>query len=1053
MFNRVLNKLAGDHNTKELTKLAPLVDKTNMFYEEFDALSDAEIQAKTPEFKARLKKGESLDDILPEAFAVVKQACKRLVGHEYEVKGHKETWFMIPFDVQILWGIILHQGKIAEMKTWEGKTIVATMPVYLNALTEKWVHLVTVNDWLASYQAELMRPLYERLGLSVGAVFKGVSIAQRRQEYEKDVTYIENSELGFDFLRDNLVKSIKQRALTRRPLNYAIVDEIDSILIDEARTPLIISEPREEPTEKYQYYSKIVKSLIACTEKKTVSKWLLNELVSDKKWFSKTDEEEDGDYYIDEKTKTASLSSRGIARLESMLNVENLYKDIGYEEIHHIENALRAQAVYNKDKDYIIKNGEILIVDEHTWRTMPGRRFSEGMHQAIEAKENVQIKRESKTMATITYQNFFKQFKKLSGMTGTAVTEWEEFNNIYDLEVLAVTTNKPIIRVDKLDKVYFNQKAKRNSVKDHIQFYHEMWQPILVGTSNIATSEYVSKLLDDAAITHYVLNAKHHEQEANIVSNAGKYKSIVVATNMAWRGTDIKLDKDLNKKIASNYAKWIKKQLSKDLWTSAIIYSNKEFEIVIEELKNELDITDEQIRQAEKWYINIKNWSFKIIFNNSKKQTTKTFAELRFKANKWNTIISKKFHFGLFILGTEKHESRRIDNQLRGRAGRQGDPGISIFFVALDDLIMRKMWWERIQSMAKVLLKQDDLDKLELTQKQFTSSIVRAQKQMEWRHFSIRKNLFDYDSVINIQRENIYKQRDYILESEGLESETPDQIEAKQKLFVEEKLKEIEKNIDFILDKQIEDAKKIKQGSADLLATIEKEMNLNFDDKTRTNLENADFDEIKKTLSAYINSSFKNNIEEAEEKQLYSAIKDVYLHYIDKLRVEHIDEMQYLREKVGLMWYAQLDPLIMYKKEAYEKFQNLLYRLKFDTTASLLNIDFKWLAQQQKVTTAFTQKSAQQDESYLKVLQDLAWSDAVQKIITQKQNDQQQDPRKMIFEDEDGVEVFEVDNNMVTVDNTIPTKVIDTNTKRKTRPNDPCPCGSGKKYKKCCGAK
>lgn len=371
MFNRILNKIAGDYNTKQLKKIAPIVDQINEIYTEYDKLSDSEIQAKTPEFKDRIAKGESLDDLLPEAFAVVKQACKRLVGHEYEVKGNKEKWFMIPFDVQLLGAIILHKGIIAEMKTGEGKTIVATMPVYLNALTGKGVHLVTVNDRLASYQAELMRPVYERLGLSVGAIYKGVPVPQRREEYKKDVTYIENSELGFDYLRDNLAKSMNKRALTRRPLHYAIIDEIDSILIDEARTPLIISEPREEPTEKYQYYARIVKSLTACKTKKKVSKGLLHELMNEKKGFSKSNEEEDGDYYIDEKTKTASLSSKGIANLENMLGVENLYKDIGFEEIHHIENALRAQAVFDKDKDYIVKNGEILIVDEHTGRTMP----------------------------------------------------------------------------------------------------------------------------------------------------------------------------------------------------------------------------------------------------------------------------------------------------------------------------------------------------------------------------------------------------------------------------------------------------------------------------------------------------------------------------------------------------------------------------------------------------------------------------------------------------------------------------------------------------------
>ena len=499
-----------------------------------------------------------MDDLLPEAFAVVKQACKRLVGTTAKVKGHELTWNMIPYDVQLLGGIILHQGKIAEMKTGEGKTLVAVAPVYLNALAGKGVHVVTVNDYLASRDSEWMAHVYTWLGLTVGSVTKGTPLQTRREEYSKDITYVENTELGFDYLRDNLVKSLAERSLTWRPLNFAIVDEIDSILIDEARTPLIISQPREEPTEKYNYYAQVVNLLSPCSGKKKVSKGFIQEVLNDE--YGK-EQEEDGDYYIDEKTKTAQLSGKGIAKLEEILKVENIYKDMGYGEIHHIENALKAKAVYIKDKDYIISNGEVLIVDEHTGRTMPGRRFSEGLHQAIEAKEQVQIQRESQTMATITYQNFFKQYAKLSGMTGTASTEGEEFNKIYELEVVIVPTNKPILRVDMHDKVYFNQHTKWKFVKDYIKFYHEIGQPILIGTADIATSEYVSRLLDKEAITHYVLNAKFHEQEANIVSNAGKYKSVVVATNMAGRGTDIKLEEGLNEKMAQNYLKFFLKNL------------------------------------------------------------------------------------------------------------------------------------------------------------------------------------------------------------------------------------------------------------------------------------------------------------------------------------------------------------------------------------------------------------------------------------------------------------------------------------------------------------
>jgi preprotein translocase subunit SecA len=559
MLKRMSNLLVGDYNKKQLDKTTPLIGEINQRYDKFTTLTDEEIKAKTEEFKSRYQKGETLDQLLPEAFAIVKQACKRIMGQEFEVKGEKQVWNMVPYDVQLLGGIILHQGKIAEMKTGEGKTLVAAAPVYLNALSGKGVHVVTVNDYLASRDAQWIGYLYQWLGLTVGSVVKGTPLPRRKEEYSKDITYVENSELGFDYLRDNLVQTMERRNLMWRPLNFAIVDEIDSILVDEARTPLIISEAREEPTEKYTYYANIVNLLQPCSSKKKVSKGLLNELMNE----GVKDQEEDGDYYIDEKTKTASLSGRGIAKLEELLKVENIYKDMGFEEIHHIENALKAKAVYIRDVDYITSSGEILIVDEHTGRTMPGRRFSEGLHQAIEAKEQVQIQRESQTMATITYQNFFKQYKKLAGMTGTAATEAEEFQKIYELEVVIIPTNKDIVRVDKNDKVYFDQQAKRKFVKEYIKFYHEIGQPILIGTADIATSEYVSRILEKDAITHYVLNAKFHEQEAHIVANAGKYQSVVVATNMAGRGTDIKLEAKLNEKLAQNYAKYFKKLMEK----------------------------------------------------------------------------------------------------------------------------------------------------------------------------------------------------------------------------------------------------------------------------------------------------------------------------------------------------------------------------------------------------------------------------------------------------------------------------------------------------------
>jgi len=1047
MFEKIISFIAGDYNTKQLNKLQPLVKKINEFSTEFDALSDDQIKAKTQEFKDRLAKGETLDDILPEAFAAVKQACKRMVGSQVEVKGEMLTWNMVPYDVQLLWWIILHKGIIAEMKTWEGKTLVAVMPVYLNALTGKWVHVVTVNDYLASRDAQWMGHVYNRLGLSCGCVTKTVSLQRRRDEYSKDITYIENSELGFDYLRDNLVKSMKERSLVRRPLNYAIVDEIDSILIDEARTPLIISEPNAEATEKYIYYAQIAKGLTPCTSKKKVSKWLLQELLTENKWGK--DQEEDGDYYIDEKTKTAALSGRGITKLEQILKVENLYKDLGYEEIHHIENALRAQAVYDKDKEYIVKDNEVLIVDEHTGRTMPGRRFSEGLHQAIEAKENVKIQKESKTLATITYQNFFKQYLKLAGMTGTALTEGEEFEKIYELSVLEAPTNRPTIRVDRNDKVYYNESIKWKFVKQHIQFAHEIGQPILIGTANIATSEYVSRLLEKDAITHYVLNAKFHEQEAHIVSQAGKFKSVVVATNMAGRGTDIKLEQWLNDKLADNYARWIKKtiienwKLKIENWigVSALVYSWIEFELTMDGIRRELWMSDELIRQAEKDRVDHNGIMMKIKFNRSKKVNTDAFAELFFKPADIaaTETIEQDFHYGLFILGTEKHESRRIDNQLRGRAGRQGDPGVSVFFVALDDLIMRKMWGERIQWIASMLLSKNDLETLELSQKQFTNSIIRSQKQMEGRHFGTRKHLFDYDSVINKQRQAIYKKRDDILWSE-----TDEQL----RTYLVEQIKlEIEENMDDIVSKQIADAKVLAQSPAQFLRVMDKEFSLNLDHKQFQTFEAMTFDQLQVELSLFLLEQLKAKFALMDVNRLYQIFKDVYLYHLDTLRVKHLDDMEYLRDKVGLMWYAQLDPLIVYKSEAYDKFQILLYRLKFDVTAYIAGIDFTMMQQQSQAPQVIMANS-QSEAEYLNMLQKV--SAEVKEVKVEKTKT----PEKMVYENSDGFEVFEVDDSntpkwtpQVFDEPMIPQPWT------KARPNDPCPCGSGKKYKKCCGNK
>ena len=1017
MLNWILNFIWGDYNQKQLDKIKPLITAISHFYAEFDSLSDEQIQAKTEEFRSRIQSGETLDDLLPEAFAVVKQACKRLLGTTCMVKGQEVVWNMIPYDVQLMGGIILHQGKIAEMKTGEGKTLVAVAPVYLNAISGKWVHVVTVNDYLASRDAEWMAYVYRRLGLTVGSVVKSTPLADRRNQYSADITYVENSELGFDYLRDNLVKTLGERNLTWRPLNYAIVDEIDSILIDEARTPLIISQPREEPTEKYTFYAQLIQALTPCSSKKKVSKGFIQEVLNDEYG---VEHEEDGDYYIDEKTKTAQLSGKGIAKLESLLKVDNIYKDMGYGEIHHIENALKAKAVYIKDKDYIISNGEILIVDEHTGRTMPGRRFSEGLHQAIEAKEGVQIQRESQTMATITYQNFFKQYQKLSGMTGTASTEGEEFSKIYELEVVIVPTNRGIRRVDLNDKVYFDQKTKWKFVKDYIKFYHQMGQPILIGTADIATSEYVSRLLEREAIVHNVLNAKFHEQEANIVSRAGKYKSVVVATNMAGRGTDIKLEDGLNEKIAQNYVAYMLKVAKSGTAFIGKIYSEEEYHLIKEALEHALDLQGETLENG----IQINGVNILVKLNPKRKQNTDPYARILVRPQDWDQKDEeeKDLFFGLFILGTEKHESRRIDNQLRGRAGRQGDPGVSVFFVALDDGLMRKMWGEKIQALAGMLLSRADLENLELTQSQFTKSITRSQKEIEGWYFGIRKHLFDYDSVVDKQRKRVYKLRDDILEAETNEE--------KRKAYVESFKDEFLTEAKNIVITQINNAEMTGQSVADLLIVLNKEFGLNMTREEYEEVKNLTHEEVKALLMERFDRYFTKVFETLSKEILFDVFRGVHLHFIDKLWVDHIDDMQNLREKVGLMSYAQLDPLVMYKKESFEKFQELLQNIINSTAGYLMRLDFEAIAWETQSSTSFSETDQEN------VMEIIAGADLPeQKRVVE-------DSRAQIFEAQDDgeFEIFEVDNTPKTSPDA------------KVRPNDACPCGSGKKYKKCHGA-
>jgi len=957
MFNWIINAIAGNYNETQIKLFLPTVTQINSLYDEMDSLSEEKFKSRTIALKETIQsqtrdltKKEDIEVIvnqyLIEGFALVKQACKRLIGTTYTVKGNEQVWNMIPYDVQIIGWLNLHHWKISEMKTGEGKTLVATMPAYLNALSGKWVHIVTVNDYLASRDSEQMRIVFEYLGLSVWSVVKSTPLHLRRSEYAKDITYVENSELGFDYLRDNLTKSLHERNVLRRPLHYAIVDEVDSILIDESRTPLIISEPDSEPTEKYAYYAQIITLLAPSKKKKKVSKWFLYDMLNENKK-EDSGEEEYGDYYVDEKTKSVSLSSEGIAKLEQILNVDNLYKDLWFEEIHHIENALKAQACYNEGKEYLINNGEILIVDENTGRTQPGRRFSQWLHQAIEAKEKVTIQRESKTLATITYQNFFKIYKKLSGMTGTATTEGEEFDSIYNLHVLAIPTNKEIIRVDHNDRVYFNQNAKWKHVIDHIIFAHRMGQPLLIGTSSIQTSELVSSLLTQQNITHSVLNAKFHEQEANIIARAGKYGSVVVATNMAWRGTDIKLEAELNQKISSNYAQWM---FNPTVWVIATVYSEDEFNLTIDALVNNWSVPSEDtILNSYKSEQTIWNKIIKINLNTKKKFPFEKFAEIIIRPKE--SLIGQAevydLHYGLGIIGTEKHESRRIDNQLRGRAGRQGDPGMSVFYVALDDTIMRKMGGEKIQWVASLLLPKSELETLALTQSQFTNSIIRAQKQMEWRHFGIRKHLFDYDSVIDKQRQSVYKKRDNILftlekhntNEKWKENNEEDTILNNIIWFVESSINQF-----------IQTQKILGITGMSLIENINQEFWLGLSEE---HLTDTFYHSTSNHIAAHIISKFKDVQEIIGEGTFNTLCGHVYLNTIDKNWIEHIDEMQYLREKVGFMGYAQLDPLVMYKKESYEKYQTLLQTIEYTTTVTLANTDFQQVAERMKQPQQF----------------------------------------------------------------------------------------------------
>ena len=841
-----LSKIFKSYSEKEVQRVMPIVEKINNLEPEIEKLTDAELKAKTDEFKQRLQKGETLDDILPEAFATVREASKRVLGMRH-------------FDVQLIGGIILHQGRIAEMKTGEGKTLVATLPVYLNALTGKGVHVVTVNDYLAKRDSEWMGKLYKFLGLSVGLVVAMMNPSEKKKAYAADITYGTNNEYGFDYLRDNMV--IHKQDMVQRELNYAIVDEIDSILIDEARTPLIISGTAAESSDLYSKADDFVKRLKA----KTI-------IEEDTKNIDQAEDNEKYDYVIDLKAKSATLTEKGTKKAEEYFKVNNLNDIENSDLVHYINKALHAHGIMKKDIDYIVKDGEVLIVDEFTGRIMYGRRYSDGLHQAIEAKEHVKIANESKTLATITFQNYFRMYNKLSGMTGTAMTEEAEFREIYNLDVISIPTNKPMIRKDLNDIIYKNEKAKFRAVVQDIKNSHEKGQPVLVGTVSIENSEKLSNILKREGIKHEVLNAKYHEKEAEIIAQAGKFGAVTIATNMAGRGTDIML--------GGNSEYLAKQEMRKQGYSDELIEQAT--------AHNETD--NEEILEARKVFSKYEN----------------KFEE-EIKEEKEKVLNAG----GLKIIGTERHESRRIDNQLRGRSGRQGDPGESRFYIALDDDLMKIFGGDMITSVYNTL-KADENMPIEMGL--LSRTVETAQKRVEGKHFSIRKHVLQYDDVMNTQREIIYKQRREVLNGENLKTQ-------------------IQKMMHSVVQEVVE-THKTPEG-------IDKE-GLKTEAKSILNLDLNQINDNPETITEELYNQVIENYEAKEKEMGEETLREfervVMLKVVDQKWMDHIDSMDELKDGIGLRAYGQKDPVALYKIEGFDMFEQMTNDIKIDVVKILTHV-------------------------------------------------------------------------------------------------------------------
>ena len=848
----LFSKIFGTYSEKEVKRVMPIVDKINGLEPEISKLSDEELTGKTQEFKKRLNEGETLDDILPEAFAVVREASKRVLGMRH-------------FDVQLIGGIILHQGRIAEMKTGEGKTLVATLPVYLNALTGKGVHVVTVNDYLAKRDSEWMGKLYKFLGLSVGLVIAGMNSEQKQKAYNSDITYGTNNEYGFDYLRDNMV--IYKNDMVQRPLNYAIVDEIDSILIDEARTPLIISGTAAESSVLYSQADDFVKRL--------KSKVLVEEDIKD---FDQEEDNEKYDYIVDLKAKSATLTQKGIKKAEDYFKLENLNDLDNSDIVHHINQALHAHGIMKKDIDYIVKDGEVLIVDEFTGRIMYGRRYSNGLHQAIEAKEHVKIANESKTLATITFQNYFRMYDKLSGMTGTAMTEESEFREIYNLDVISIPTNKPMIRIDNNDVIYKNENAKFRAVVEDIKRSHEKGQPVLVGTVSIEKSEKLSSILKREGIKHEVLNAKYHEKEAQIIAQAGKFGAVTIATNMAGRGTDIML---------GGNSEFLAKQEMKKQGFS---------EELIEQSTTHNETEDEEILKARETFSKLEQR-----FDN------------KIKEEKQKVVDAG----GLKIIGTERHESRRIDNQLRGRSGRQGDPGESRFYIALDDDLMKIFGGDMVTSVYNTLGADENMP---LEMGILSRAVESAQKKVEGKNFSIRKHVLQYDDVMNTQRGIIYKQRKQVLDGENIHENILHMINS----VAEETIQEYVGNGEDVN----------KEGLLQEIKTI-----FNVNDLESLSKKHLDVQEITDELKGKALQNYDKKAEEIGQNEIGEVERVVMLKVVDQKWMDHIDAMDELKDGIGLRAYGQKDPVVQYRIEGFDMFDKMVNDIKHDVVKILLNIN------------------------------------------------------------------------------------------------------------------